>query len=178
VLQQAFIQSWIALFRGANVHEARSWLYRIVHNVAVNAVRGPAEAHGELTQAVQDRAGLAGVSNIERTIAVRDALAEVAALPVMQRQALFLTAVDGQSHDEVASVLGVSEGAGHVDCFACRLFAADRRLGRSVLDKRLGRDAADLNRRCRRSDRRQRRSQRQRRQRQPQPVLLPHEPHV
>jgi RNA polymerase sigma factor (sigma-70 family) len=112
VLQQAFMQSWIALSRGASVNDVRSWLHRIVHNVAVNAMRGPAgEVHGELTQAVQDRAGLAGVSNLERTIAMRDALSDVAALPRMQQQAIFLTAVDGQSHDEVAGVLGISEGA-------------------------------------------------------------------
>jgi RNA polymerase sigma factor (sigma-70 family) len=112
VLQQAFMQSWIALCGGASVNDVRSWLYRIVHNVAVNAMRGPAgEAHGELTQAVEDRAGLAGVSNLERTIAMREALSDVAALPRMQQQAIFLTAVDGQSHDEVAGVLGISEGA-------------------------------------------------------------------
>jgi RNA polymerase sigma factor (sigma-70 family) len=112
VLQQAFMQSWIALSGGASVNDVRSWLYRIVHNVAVNAMRGPAgEAHGELTQAVQDRAGLAAVSNIERTLAMRDALTDVAALPRLQQQAIFLTAVDGQSHDEVAGALGISEGA-------------------------------------------------------------------
>jgi RNA polymerase sigma factor (sigma-70 family) len=112
VLQQAFMQSWIALSGGARVNDVRSWLYRIVHNVAVNAMRGPAgEAHGELTQAVQDRAGLAAVSNLEQTLAMRDALSDVAALPRMQQQAIFLTAVDGQSHDEVAGVLGISEGA-------------------------------------------------------------------
>jgi RNA polymerase sigma factor (sigma-70 family) len=112
VLQQTFMQAWIALSRGASVNDVRSWLYRIVHNVAVNAMRGPAgQAHGELTQAVQDRAGLAGVSNLERTIAMRDALSDVAALPRMQQQAIFLTAVDGQTHDEVAGVLGISEGA-------------------------------------------------------------------
>jgi RNA polymerase sigma factor (sigma-70 family) len=112
VLQQAFMQSWIALSGGASVNDVRSWLYRIVHNVAVNTMRGPAgEAHGELTQAVQDRAGLAAVSNLEQTLAMRDALSDVAALPRMQQQAIFLTAVDGQSHDEVAGVLGISEGA-------------------------------------------------------------------
>ncbi len=112
VLQQSFMQSWIALSRGASVNDVRSWLYRIVHNVAVNAMRGPAgETNGELTQAVEDRAGLASVSNLERTLAMRDALSDVAALPRMQQQAIFLTAVDGQSHDEVAGVLGISEGA-------------------------------------------------------------------
>jgi RNA polymerase sigma factor (sigma-70 family) len=111
VLQQALLQAWLALARGVEVRELRPWLYRIVHNAAVNAMRGPAESHGELTEAVQARAALGGESNLERTIAVREALGEVAELPRMQRQAIFLTAVDGQSHDEVASALGISHGA-------------------------------------------------------------------
>jgi RNA polymerase sigma factor (sigma-70 family) len=110
VLQQSFMQAWIALSHGAQVRDGRAWLYRIVHNAAVNAIRGP-EAPGELTQAVEDRAGLARVSNIERTIAMRDALGEVAALPAMQQQAIFLTAVDGQSHEQVAGTLGISPDA-------------------------------------------------------------------
>jgi RNA polymerase sigma factor (sigma-70 family) len=111
VLQQAFLQAWLALSRGAEVRELRAWLYRIVHNVAVNAMRGTAESHGELTEAVQARAALAGESNLERRIAVREALGEVAELPQMQRAAIFLTAVDGQTHDEVAHALGISHGA-------------------------------------------------------------------
>jgi RNA polymerase sigma factor (sigma-70 family) len=111
VLQQSFMQSWIALSRGVVVHDVRGWLYRIVHNTAVNAMRGPTAAHAELTQAVQDRAGLHAASNVERTVAMRDALGHVAALPDMQRQAIFLTAVDGQSHEEVAGTLGISTGA-------------------------------------------------------------------
>jgi RNA polymerase sigma factor (sigma-70 family) len=111
VLQQAFLQAWLALSRGAEVRELRAWLYRIVHNVAVNAMRGTAESHSELTEAVQARAALAGESNLERRIAVREALGEVAELPQMQRAALFLTAVDGQTHDEVAHALGISHGA-------------------------------------------------------------------
>ncbi|HXP37875.1 MAG TPA: sigma-70 family RNA polymerase sigma factor, partial [Solirubrobacteraceae bacterium] len=54
---------------------------------------------------------LAGESNLERRIAVREALGEVAELPQMQRAAIFLTAVDGQTHDEVADALGISHGA-------------------------------------------------------------------
>jgi RNA polymerase sigma factor (sigma-70 family) len=111
VLQQAFLQAWLAISRGAEVRELRAWLYRIVHNVAVNAMRGMAESHGELTEAVQARSALARESNLERRIAVREALGEVAELPQMQRAAIFLTAVDGQTHDEVAHTLGISHGA-------------------------------------------------------------------
>ncbi|HLB22181.1 MAG TPA: sigma-70 family RNA polymerase sigma factor, partial [Solirubrobacteraceae bacterium] len=111
VLQQALLQAWMAFARGADVREVRPWLYRIVHNAAVNAMRGNADGHSELTEAMQAKAALAHESDLQRTMAVRDALSDVAALPQLQQQAIFLTAVDGQSHDEVASVLGVSEGA-------------------------------------------------------------------
>jgi RNA polymerase sigma factor (sigma-70 family) len=111
VLQQALLQAWLALARGTDVRDLKPWLYRIVHNTAVNAMRAAAESHGELTEAIHARAAVAGESDLERKLAMREALTDVAALPRMQRQAIFLTAVDGQSHDEVASALGISQGA-------------------------------------------------------------------
>lgn len=111
ILQQAFLQAWMAFARGTEVRDVRPWLYRIVHNAAVNAMRGAAEAHSELTEAAQATAALATESHLQRRMALHDALSDVAALPRMQQQAIFLTAVDGQSHDEVAGVLGISEGA-------------------------------------------------------------------
>jgi RNA polymerase sigma factor (sigma-70 family) len=111
VLQQAFLQAWLAFARGADVRDVRAWLYRIVHNAAINAMRAGADGHSELTEGMQAKAALAGESELQRKMAVREALTDVAALPQMQQQAIFLTAVDGQSHDEVAGVLGISEGA-------------------------------------------------------------------
>ncbi|HEY2570554.1 MAG TPA: sigma-70 family RNA polymerase sigma factor [Solirubrobacteraceae bacterium] len=111
VLQQAFLQAWLAFARGADVRDVRAWLYRIVHNAAINAMRAGADGHSELTDGMQVKAALAGESELQRKMAVREALTDVAALPQMQQQAIFLTAVDGQSHDEVAGVLGISEGA-------------------------------------------------------------------
>jgi RNA polymerase sigma factor (sigma-70 family) len=111
VLQQAFLQAWMAFARGTEVRDVRPWLYRIVHNAAINAMRGAADDHSELTEAMQAKAALAGESELQRKMAVHEALTDMAALPQMQQQAIFLTAVDGQSHDEVASVLGISEGA-------------------------------------------------------------------
>src|ERR1700704_2525555 len=39
VLQQAFLQAWLAFARGAEVRDVRAWLYPIVHNVRINALR-------------------------------------------------------------------------------------------------------------------------------------------
>jgi RNA polymerase sigma factor (sigma-70 family) len=111
VLQQALLQAWLALGRATEVRDLKPWLYRIVHNTAVNAMRSAGENHGELTDAVHEEAALAASSELDRRVAVREALTDVAALPQMQRQAIFLTAVDGQTHDEVANALGISHGA-------------------------------------------------------------------
>lgn len=110
VVQQALTKAWLALARGAEVREPRAWLYRIVHNTAVNTIRASREVPTEPGGVLSDGPP-ADESELDRSLAVRDALGHVAALPAMQRDAVFLTAFDGQSHDEVASSLGVSQGA-------------------------------------------------------------------
>ncbi len=118
VVQQALLNAWVALRRGAEVRELRPWLYRIVHNVAVNAMRSE-RPPGELE--VAERADPSGARaaaaegllapSIDETLEVRDALASMAALPPMQREVMVRTAVGGHSHEEVASALGISDGA-------------------------------------------------------------------
>jgi DNA-directed RNA polymerase specialized sigma24 family protein len=115
VLQHTLLQAWLALAGGAEVRELKPWLYRIVHNTAVNAMRRSVEDHGQLTDAMQAAKGAVGESDLDRRIAVRDALTDVAALPQMQRQAILLSAVEGQTHDELTSALGISHGL----CAAC-----------------------------------------------------------
>ena len=109
VLQQALLKAWVALQGGAEVRELRPWLYRIVHNTAVNALRAPEE---RLRAAEPPALELAAAEpEIEHRLAAQAALTDVAALPPMQREALLMSAVDGRSHEEVASALGVSQGA-------------------------------------------------------------------
>jgi hypothetical protein len=50
-------------------------------------------------------------SELERRTDVRATLAGVAALPPLQREALMRTAVEGHSHEQVAAMLGLSDGA-------------------------------------------------------------------
>jgi RNA polymerase sigma factor (sigma-70 family) len=111
VLQHALLQAWLALERGVEVRELRPWLYRIVHNTAINLVRSSREDHGPLSDAAHIHTSIAAEHDLERRNAVREALAGVAALPDMQRDAILLSAIDGRSHEEVADVLGVSHGA-------------------------------------------------------------------
>jgi RNA polymerase sigma factor (sigma-70 family) len=108
-LQQGLLQAWLALSDGCEVRDAKAWLYRIVHNAAVSALRRSGYDYVELDESLHG-AG-APESDIDRRIAVREALAGLAALPEAQREVLLLTAVQGHSHEQVAAAMGLSDGA-------------------------------------------------------------------
>lgn len=109
VLQQALLKTWIALRDGAEVRDIKAWLYRVVHNAAVNAVRDAAHDRERVADPTLRIEG--GHADVERGLVVREALAEVAALPPLQREVIVRTAVGGYSHEQVASDLGLSDGA-------------------------------------------------------------------
>jgi RNA polymerase sigma factor (sigma-70 family) len=110
VVQQAFMKAWVALRAGTEVRELRPWLYRIVHNAAVNTLRSAPER--KLTFVDLDALeGAVTESVLEQRLAAREALTDVASLPPMQREAILMSAVDGRSHDEVAGALGITSGA-------------------------------------------------------------------
>jgi RNA polymerase sigma factor (sigma-70 family) len=107
VLQQAFTNAWAALSGGADVRHLRAWLHQIVRNAAIAAVR-PAgdEPLSEL---------LVGADGPERDVELRllvsETLDNIARLPEHQRAAIVKTAMEGRSRSEVASSLGVTDGA-------------------------------------------------------------------
>lgn len=109
VLQQALMKTWIALRDGAEVQDIKAWLYRVVHNAAVNAARDAAYDRERVADPTLRLT--AGQVDIERGLAVRETLAEVAALPPLQREVIVRTAVAGYSHEQVASDLGITDGA-------------------------------------------------------------------
>jgi len=107
ILQQGLLQAWRALNGGAEVRDARAWLYRIVHNVAISALR----SSGELPEGVVPEAGPGVEQLVEQRMAAREALAGLAALPELQRRVMVSTALDGASHEEIAAALGLSSGS-------------------------------------------------------------------
>jgi RNA polymerase sigma factor (sigma-70 family) len=111
-VQQCFLSALLALRRGDIVRDLRAWLGRIAHNVAVNMMRA-GSAHRETAMgkdwAAEDRA--IHIPDMDGGLAAREALAEVAALPPMQREALLQSALGGRTYGEVAASMGVSEGA-------------------------------------------------------------------
>jgi RNA polymerase sigma factor (sigma-70 family) len=108
VVQQAFMDLWAVLGEGEEIRNARAWLYRVVRNAALNTIRRAGHRCEELQEAVDadstERA-------FERRAAVREALAGLASLPAVQREAMMRNAVDGHSRTQIASAMGLSDGA-------------------------------------------------------------------
>jgi RNA polymerase sigma factor (sigma-70 family) len=109
IIQLVLLKTWVAVREGAEVRDLKAWLYRVVHNTAVNAARDA--AHDGEPLADPTRRLAAEESRIDLRLRVREALAEVAALPPLQREVIVRTAVAGQSHEQVANDLGLSNGA-------------------------------------------------------------------
>ncbi len=108
-VQQALVAAWTALQRGDDVRHLSGWLHRIVHNAALNALRGERDDYAELREWVE--ATGAPEDELERRELLRETLANLRALPERQREALLRVAVDGVSADEVGRALGLTEGA-------------------------------------------------------------------
>jgi RNA polymerase sigma factor (sigma-70 family) len=113
VVQLALLKTWIAVGEGVEVRDLKAWLYRVVHNTAVNALRDAAHDGEPLTDLALGSGSHPPIKEpqLDQGLAVREALAEVAALPEMQREVIVRTAVAGHSHEQVASDLGISDGA-------------------------------------------------------------------
>jgi RNA polymerase sigma-70 factor (ECF subfamily) len=106
-VQQTFLQALVALRAGHEVRDARSWLYRIAHNVVVSSVRQQLSA----TELDDQSAAQGADAEAEQRLAVREALAGLASLPGLQRDAMVGAAVDGLTHAEIARELGLTSGA-------------------------------------------------------------------
>lgn len=109
VVQAAFVSAWSALRDGATVRDLRPWLYRIVHNGALNVMKKPGGDDAPLIEASDLRPGPA--TEVEQREDVRQALDTIAALPERQRAALLAVALEGRSHADVGEELGLNDTA-------------------------------------------------------------------
>jgi RNA polymerase sigma factor (sigma-70 family) len=105
VVQQAFLSAFAALRSGAEVKHLRGWLYRIVRNAAYES-RAP--QHMPLDRATLSSETVEDV--VQQRALAMSALTELSRLPARQRQAMVGT-VGGMARSEVASTMGLSEGA-------------------------------------------------------------------
>jgi RNA polymerase sigma-70 factor (ECF subfamily) len=110
VVQEAYVKAYRALTTGefdgrANVS---TWLYRIVTNQAIDAMRGRARRPKPTDTADESTSDLASA---EQKLALAELSDWMSELPPDQRATLVLKAVEGMTSPEIAEVLQCSEGA-------------------------------------------------------------------
>jgi RNA polymerase sigma-70 factor (ECF subfamily) len=107
IVQDAFLRVWVNAPRWRPTAQFRTWLYRIVINLCLNAKRRPADLPLDAVAEPADPAGGAdaALEDGERDQALADA---VDALPPRQRAAIVLTYQEGLSNAEAAAALGTT----------------------------------------------------------------------
>jgi len=110
IVQDAFLRVWTHAPRWRPEAAFRTWLYRIVVNLCLNAKRRPAHLPLEAAHDVADPAAAAD-AKLETAERDRRLAAAVDALPERQRAAVVLTYQEGLSNAEVAAVLDTSVSA-------------------------------------------------------------------
>lgn len=110
VVQEAYVKAYRSLMTGefdgrANVS---TWLYRIVTNQAIDAMRSRARRPKPTDTADESPSDLASA---EQKLALGELSDWLSELPPDQRAALVLKAVEGMTSPEIAEVLQCSEGA-------------------------------------------------------------------
>ena len=110
VVQDAYVKAYRGLMSGefdgrANVS---TWLYRIVTNQSIDAMRGRKRRPQPTDLADESTSDLASA---EQKLALAELSDWMSDLPADQRAALVLKAVEGLTSPEIAEVLQCSEGA-------------------------------------------------------------------
>jgi RNA polymerase sigma factor (sigma-70 family) len=108
-VQQTFLKAYQAMVSGDAELHLRPWLYRIAHNASLNLLRQNGWSHEQLDE------NMDGVQRPDQALELRERLRStvtaVKALPERQRDAVLLREIEGLSYEEIATALGVGDGA-------------------------------------------------------------------
>jgi RNA polymerase sigma-70 factor (ECF subfamily) len=132
VLQDAYVKAYQALLAGKFDQRSRpeTWLYRIVTNTSLDALRSRARRRTTSDEMVDP--ALDGVASAEARVALAEINDWLGRLPPDQRAAVTLKALEGLTSAEVAEILECSEGA--VEQRLVRARATLRELGQEDHD--------------------------------------------
>lgn len=118
VTQDAFSKALLALRRDDAEIELRPWLFRIVRNTALNDLRDSPPSPEVLTEAIAG--GGSPAEELERREELTDLIERLRALPAQQRAAIVMRELEGLSHEEIATALGLSGGAARQAIYRAR----------------------------------------------------------
>lgn len=118
VTQDAFSKALLALRRNDAEIDLRPWLYRIVRNTALNDLRDRPPATVLLSEA--SGGGRGADEEAEQRLETAELLKRLRALPESQRAAIVMREMEGLSHEEIATALGLSGGAARQAIYRAR----------------------------------------------------------
>ncbi len=108
VVQDAVLKAYFALARGDSVDSPRSWLFQIVRNTALNEIRG----HRSFEHLDENYDGVEQPPEAaERRRQLASMVSALGELPDAQRTAIVQRELEGRGHREIATKLGLTEGA-------------------------------------------------------------------
>jgi RNA polymerase sigma factor (sigma-70 family) len=110
VTQDSFRKALESLRHAEADVELRPWLFRIVRNTALNDLRDRPPAAAELAEELI-AGGRSAAAEAEQRAELQDLTAQLKALPENQRAALVMRELEGMGHEEIATALGISDGA-------------------------------------------------------------------
>lgn len=147
VTMETFLRAWQAVNQFNGRSSLKSWLYRIAHNCAIDAIRKrkrqrevhpePNEDGASPIEAVADETVLHPASGLESAEARDDLDRALQCLPEEHRLVLLLRYSDGLSYVEIAAATGLPIGT-----VMSRLFNGKRKL-RQVMEKRQDEDGEE-----------------------------------
>jgi RNA polymerase sigma factor (sigma-70 family) len=109
VTQDAFSKALLALRRDGAEIELRPWLFRIVRNTALNDLRDRPPSSEMLAEVLAGGRGPA--EELESREELAELIGRLQSLPEPQRAAIVMRELEGLSHEEIATALGLSGGA-------------------------------------------------------------------
>jgi len=108
-VQEALVKANRALVRGEHVRALSPWLHTIAHRVALNLLRERTARPACSDHGCESPVRLDESAEVREDL--RDVLAAVQSLPVRQRNAIVMLALEGRTYEEIAAQLGATPRA-------------------------------------------------------------------
>jgi len=115
-------EAWISAFRGLRDYRGEATLASWLHRIAVNAaLQGRRRAHRHTNGRTDDAELPATGESAERILLRLDLSAAINRLPDRMREILLLHDVEGFQHEEIATLLDITDGASRSQLFKARV---------------------------------------------------------
>ncbi|MBI1317212.1 sigma-70 family RNA polymerase sigma factor [bacterium] len=111
VLQNSWIKVWKSLPQFRFDSKPSSWLYRIVYNESMDHLRKVQRLRTQQSSATAEEHSIASDAHFDGDRAQRALTEALSTLPLRQKQVFELRYFDEMPYAEMASLLGLSEGA-------------------------------------------------------------------